>query len=370
MFRKIPQDLSKNKLPLASKIVINGRFLSHLRDGIARFSWEMCRQIAEAGLPATVLVPKGTVVPTDFPLPFYTCGEFRSHFWEQLDLPRELVRLGKPPLLCFSGVGPVLYTNKVMTIHDLAFLRNPRWFSPSYSAYYRTVTPVSARRSKAIVTVSSFSKREIEQLISGKLPEIVVIPNGVSELGTQGPSSSIRAKPYVLSVASLDPRKNQQRLIDAFICESLVNYELILVGKCTKHFRVKLNSESSAVKFLGHVSDEELAVLYSGCSAFAYPSLYEGFGIPPLEAMKYGAPTLVSNIPSLREVCGRASLYVDPLSVEEIRAGLVKLLRDSTLRDCLRELGRERVRQFSWSSSGAGLITLVKRIWPPMRTVC
>jgi glycosyltransferase involved in cell wall biosynthesis len=79
---------------------------------------------------------------------------------------------------------------------------------------------------------------------------------------------------------------------------------------------------------------------------------------------------LVSNIPSLREVCGRASLYVDPLSVEEIRAGLVKLLRDSTLRDCLRELGRERVRQFSWSSSGAGLITLVKRIWPPMRTVC
>ncbi|TDX00069.1 glycosyltransferase family 4 protein [Dinghuibacter silviterrae] len=335
-------------------IYINGRFLGK-KDGIGRFSLEICRGLQALGLPFTLVVPEWLSYDNSDGFSIVRYGRLRSHFWEQVDLLRFLLREGRPLLVNFSGLGPVWYKNQVVTIHDLAVFVEPRWFSRSYRLFYRLATPLAARSARAILTVSNFSKGEILRFLDVPEGKITVIPNAVSRQvvageGTAGPIAGA----YVLAVASLDPRKNHKGLINAFTDPALDDYTLVLVGKTASNFNLKLGLVSQRnIRFLGFVSDVELRLLYKGAAVFVCPSLYEGFGIPPLEAMANCCPVIVSDIPIFKEVCGDAVVYVDPLRVEAIRGAMLQVLSDASLQRELVKKGLRQSEKFSWNASAA-----------------
>jgi glycosyltransferase involved in cell wall biosynthesis len=262
------------------------------------------------------------------------------------------------------------YKNQIITIHDLSFYENRKWFSRSYAFFYSFVTPILAKTARKIITVSNFSKNEILKYLKVDEEKIEVVFNAVAtnlevNLETYKMSSQIKSivkDKYILAVCSIDPRKNLQRLIDGFIELNLDGFKLVLVGKTSKHFNVKLISNSDSVVFTGFLSDSDLCVLYKKCQFFVYPSLYEGFGIPPLEAMKNGCPVIVSNIPSLKEVCEDAAIYVDPFDVQSIKNGIMRLINQPLLQEELRLKGNSRSDFFSWDDSGKKVYNLVKKI--------
>lgn len=351
-------------------ICINGRFLSNKTNGISRFSLEICKQLVKLGLDFKIIVPNWLEYenPHNFKLVKY--GNLKSHFWEQIDLLKFLKNNGNPLLINLSGLGPLWYKKQIITIHDLSFYVNKKWFSKGYTIFYSFATPIVAKNTLKVITVSEFSKTEIINYLGIEPEKIEVIYNAVADdvknsLYNNEVSSivnSVLNDKYVLAVSSIDPRKNLQRLIDSFLELQLEDYKLVLVGKTSSHFNVDLQSNSREVVFTGFVSDSELALLYKKCDFFIYPSLYEGFGIPPLEAMKNGCAVIVSDIPPLKEVCADAALYVNPYESESIKSGMLKIINDPLLKEDLKNRGILRASFFRWETSGEKLLGIINEI--------
>ncbi|KAF2510787.1 glycosyltransferase family 4 protein [Flavobacterium zhairuonense] len=352
------------------EIYINGRFLSHKMDGISRFSLEICKQLKKRNLNFKIIVPTWLEYENNEDFKIVKTGNLKSHFWEQIDLQRFLKSQGSPLLVNFSGLGPIFYKNQVITIHDLSFYANKKWFSKTYTFFYRNATPILARNAIKILSVSNFSKNEIVKYLKVSEKKIEVIYNAVSDTINPSRNNEISTSninyildyKYILAVCSIDPRKNLQRLIDSFSELNLPDIKLVLVGKKSNHFNVKLKSDSNNIIFAGFVSDFELAMLYDNCDFFIYPSLYEGFGIPPLEAMYKESATIVSDIPSLREVCADAAIYVNPYDTESIKKGILKLIDNSVLKEEMRIKGKARSTFFKWEDSGEKVYNLIKNI--------
>jgi glycosyltransferase involved in cell wall biosynthesis len=232
--------------------------------------------------------------------------------------------------------------------------------------YYSFVVPRIARNAKKIITISENSRNDIKSRLGIRHEKIEVIYCSVSDAFRE--ANTITIKPaeekYILAVSSLDPRKNFVNLIKAFIQAGLPNVKLVIVGSANKVFADQgikpLIQNNDKIIFTGYISDKELIGLYSNALLFLYPSLYEGFGIPPLEAMACGCPTIVSDIASLPEVCGDASYYIDPTNVDSIAQGIVTLVRDEKLRKEFTDKGYERVALFSWENSVDNLICLIR----------
>lgn len=351
-------------------VYINGRFLCHKMDGISRFSLEICKQLKRLGLDFKVVIPKWLEYENEECFEIVRFGSLKSHLWEQIDLLRFLNSQGNPLLVNLSGLGPLFYKNQIITIHDLSFYENKKWFSKSYTLFYSIATPILSRNACKILTVSNFSKSEIIKYLKVDEEKIEVIYNAVAnEVENRVENSKISSvvndileHKYILAVSSIDPRKNLQRLIDSFLELKLENYKLVLVGKTSNHFNVKLRADSKSVVFTGFVSDSELSMLYRKCEFFIYPSLYEGFGIPPLEAMKNDCTVIASEIPSLKEVCSDAALYVNPLDIESIKKGMLKIIEDPVLKEELKRKGSLRLEFFKWTHSGEKVLSLIKDI--------
>ena len=355
---------------LDKNIYINGRFLCHNIDGISRFSIEICKQLKKLNLDFKIVIPKWLEYENKEGFDIVKFGNLKSHFWEQVDLLRFLKSTGNPLLLNLSGLGPLFYRNQVITIHDLSFYENKKWFSKSYTLFYSLATPIVAKNARKILTVSDFSKCEIVKYLKIDREKISVVYNAVSgEIYSKADTNqispivnSVLNGKYVLAVSSLDPRKNLQRLIDSFLELQLKDYKLVLVGKASSHFNVDLQSNSSEVVFTGFVSDSDLVLLYKKCDFFIYPSLYEGFGIPPLEAMNNGCAVIVSDIPPLKEVCADAVLYVNPYESESIKSGMLKIINDPVLKEDLKNRGILRASFFRWETSGKKLLGIINEI--------
>ncbi|MEZ7497291.1 glycosyltransferase family 1 protein [Flavobacterium sp. Arc3] len=339
-------------------------------DGISRFSLEICKQLKKLGLDFKIIIPKWVVYENKEGFEIVQFGHLKSHFWEQIDLLRFLKSKGNPLLLNLSGLGPLFYKNQIITIHDLSFYDNKKWFSKAYTLFYSIATPISAKNALKILTVSDFSKTEITKYLKIDEGKIEVVYNAVAN-DLEKFSYNIQISPivscvvdrkYILAVSSIDPRKNLQRLIDSFLELNLKDYKLVLVGKTSSHFNIKLRSNPESVIFTGFVSDSDLSVLYKKCDFFIYPSLYEGFGIPPLEAMRNDCAVVVSDIPSLREVCSDAALYVDPFDNESIKNGILKIITDSKLKEELKLKGSSRSRFFKWEVSGVKVYDVINNI--------
>jgi glycosyltransferase involved in cell wall biosynthesis len=284
--------------------------------------------------------------------------------WEHLGLP---AMARKDRLDLFHGpvnvVPPGLPCLSVVTIHDLALLRFPEQVTKKRYRYLSRTISASVKRASRVVTVSESTKRDIVELLSTEPEKIAVTPLGVDErfrrLDREGLARFREQagveRPFALFVGTLEPRKNLTRLLDAFaLIVNDVAHDLVVIGPegwltSEIHETAYQLIKRGRVQFRGFVPDGQLPAWYSACDLFAYPSLYEGFGLPVLEAMACGAPVLTSNVSALPEVVGDAAVTVDPSSVEAIAEGMKQILTNVELADDLGHRGLYRAKNFTWA---------------------
>jgi glycosyltransferase involved in cell wall biosynthesis len=291
----------------------------------------------------------------------------KGHLWEQLYLPTQLKRR----LLWSPGnTGPLGVSRQVLTVHDAATLDHPEWFERKFALWYAAMLPRLIRKVRAVITVSHFSKERIVRLTGVEPKNVHVIFNGVDprfrpidpETVEEAITGLGLTHPYILFVGSLEPRKNLKALLEAWQQGNFDGATLAVAG-ATGHLFPKSQFDAipNGVRLLGCVDDAVLPVLYSGAAGFVYPSIYEGFGLPPLEAMACGCPIAVSDIPAHREVCGETAMYFDPFIPEDIFNKVEWLLRlDGASRASLVEQGLHRAAQYDWRRAASETWRILK----------
>lgn len=336
---------------VSTPLVVNGRFLTHTPTGVQRFAREITRALARIR-PLTVIAPPGDLVDPDLGAEIVQVGRRTGHLWEQVSLPRYLRRIGSPLLLGLANTGPAFYRPQIATIHDIIWVRHPDSFAPSFRLLYTLLSPTLLHRSTRVLTVSAFSASEISAHFGLPPERITVVSNAVSpEFRSDGPAHD-EGVPYVLAVSSPNRHKNFDALVTAFDDARLTNIQrLLIVGRQARAFHSSSTATSSRTRALGRVDDDELMRLYRGATAFAFPSLYEGFGIPPLEAQRMGTAVIAARSTALPEVLGDSALWVDPYDVDDIRRGLETIDRDPSLRAELARRGCANEARFSWQVS-------------------
>jgi len=289
-------------------------------------------------------------------------------FWTQIGLPLKLFLEAKKPDVFFS---PSHYAPRfspiptAISIMDLSYIHFPELFTKHDLYQLVNWTKYSAKQARKIFTISNFSRDDIIKTYR-KSPEDVVTTYLGFKPALASDSKSLNmeelgkkfgiTKPYILFVGTLQPRKNIAKLIEAFSLLKNKDTQLVIVGKKGWLWEEILAapekfSVSERVKFLDFVRNEDLPSLYKNALCFVLPSLYEGFGLPVLEAMKFGCPTVISDVSSLPEVGGDAALYVDPQSVDDIAEKLMLVINDEGLRIKMIEKGYNQVKKFSWEKT-------------------
>ena len=273
-------------------------------------------------------------------------------------LTRALGKLTAKDLFFSPGYNSPLFCNSpfIFTVHDLNHIDRPENSSPLKRLYYRTVLKRACHRAASILTVSEFSRGRIVEW-SGVPPEKVVnVGCGVDPEFHPGVAPYAFPFPYILCVSNRKRHKNEFRLIAAF-AQARIDAEirLVLTGESTAELKNYIDRYHVAprVQFTGMVPDAQLPSLYRSAEALVFPSLYEGFGLPLLEAMACGTPAVTANSSALPEVAGGAALLVDPNSVEQIAQAMERIVGDSSLRQQLREKGLARASQFTWAKTAA-----------------
>ncbi|MBF6612342.1 MAG: glycosyltransferase family 4 protein [Chloroflexi bacterium] len=315
----------------------------------------------------------------------------RSHFptvkapvriaWEQLILPFASLQKRLDLLHCPVNVRPVASVYPVVvTIHDLIFLRYPGSFHPAKRRYLTAMTGWSARHAAQVITVSEATRRDVISLLKVPPDKVTAVANGVSaqfrplpqhELAEFKGEKEISGK-IILYVGTLEPRKRITTLLRAFreVADNpLFDDTTLVIGGSKGWYYDEIFStakelgltESGRVRFLGRVPDEELALWYNIATLFAYPSLYEGFGLPALEAMACGTPVVASNRSSLPEVVGGSGLLLEPEAIEEWSQAIKMLLSDSARRAELAKRALQRAQSFSWERTARETIEVYKR---------
>jgi glycosyltransferase involved in cell wall biosynthesis len=285
-----------------------------------------------------------------------------------LDLRREGVDLFHAPHYVLPPLTPC---RSVVTIHDCIHLRFPQYLpNRAAYAYARSSLWMATHRARRVLTVSEASKRDILKYFHLPESKIDVIYNAIDERFGQAPSEEeitrVRERyqlndPFVLYAGNIKPHKNLERLIDAFHIlrrHGFDQIKMLIIGDeiskyATLRRAVHRHKLHKHVRFFGFVPDQTLAILYRLAGVFVFPSLYEGFGLPPLEAMSSGTPVVTSNVSSLPEVVGDAALLIDPYDSQAIADAMRRVLSEPALREDLRRRGFERVRHFSWERSVA-----------------
>lgn len=246
----------------------------------------------------------------------------------------------------------------VATVHDFSWEIYPEFQPSERVKYFRKYFYASIQQCDHIITGSHFTKREIIERVGIAPEKVTVIYHGIDHTVFYPRQDDKKpAQKYILAVGSIEPRKNLKNLLSAYAKldrNFRDEYHLILVGAPgwnNQDIVDEIKSLSQWVNYTGYVSDDELAELYAHASLFIYPSIYEGFGIPPLEAMACGTPVIVSNASTLPEVCADAAYYIDPLDVKSITQGMVKVLGDAALQKELTAQGLIRAKEFHWEKS-------------------
>lgn len=338
-------------------LYINGRFLERPVTGVERYGREVLRRL---GVEFTVLRPgrgrRGLV----------------GHLWEQVVLPARVPAGGL--LWSPANTGPLRAPRQVLTLHDLAALDHPEWFQPRFALWYAWLLPRLARRATRLLTVSRFSRDRIVARLGVPESRVDVVPPGVGPPFGAVPTGAASAAParhglegpFLLTVGTLEPRKNLATVLAAWrrAAPRLPGVSLVVVGEKGPAFRrVRPEVPVERVRWLGRVPDADLAALYAAALGLVYVPLYEGFGLPPLEAMACGCPVLASPAGGLPEAVGEAALLASPERSEEVAEGMLRLAGDEDLRRRLREAGRERARKFTWEATAAAVRRSLEVAW-------
>ena len=323
------------------------------------------------------------------PLPLHTTPIDERNMvrlWHRLDVPLPRVEwfTGGPLDLLHATdfvLAPSKARRKLLTIHDLAFLFYPDAAMPSLHHYLNVVVPRSVRRADALVADSQHTAQDLHEQWQVPLERITVVQGAVDHahfrpIGDPQQLAEVRQRyglgerPYILALSRLEPRKNFVRLIEAFAAareEARLPHRLVIGGRKGWLYesifaRVQELGLVEDILFPGFIADVDLPALYSGAAFFAYPSLYEGFGLPIVEAMACGAPVLTSGNSCLPEAGGRGAIYVEAEDVDSIAQGIVRLATDSALRAQLAGAGQEHAAQFTWERSAQQLLSAYRKL--------
>lgn len=370
---------------IIARIVINGKFLqpSTSRSGVHRVAYELLMALdtllannpalAEA-IPCRVIIPGGQVsdlrlscISIEIDKQAGNMGPLRRKvngvLWEQLVLPR---RARGDTLISLCNIGPVWHRNAFTMVHDAQVYSSPSSYSRAFRTWYRFVLPLLGRRNRGLLTVSEFSRKQLDEFNVAPAARVSVVHNGCDHVLRLLPDSAkveavgLAGQRYVVALANTQPHKNIAMLLRAFASPALSDTTLALFGSATREtFESQGHIVPPNVRFLGFVSDEELAGLLQNASALAFPSTTEGFGLPPLEAMALGCPTIVSPCGALPEVCGDASLSAEPHDSDAWAKQIGRLCDDATLRADIKRRGQAQAALFTWEKAAHRLLEAV-----------
>lgn len=358
------------------QIFINARFLSKPISGVERYATELVKAldslidwgvIDPKQFSFVLLAPKN--VKHELKLKHITIrrvGYFRGHLWEQFESPF-YARGGLLINLC--NTAPILKRNQIVTIHDAVVFDCPQAYSFAFRLWYKVLWKSLCVVAKKILTVSFFSKKELVKYCRISEEKVQVVYEGAEHVAVLKPDTKVlekyglKDKCFLLAVSSLNPNKNFRSIVQAITLLRDVNFDVVVAGGANpKVFCQSQVLFPNNVRYLGYVHDRELRALYEHAYCFIYPSLYEGFGLPPLEAMACGCPVIVSNAASLPEVCGDAALYCDPNSPENIAVKLTSLMSNIALRRALQHKGLERAKQFTWEKCARETFAVIEKV--------
>jgi len=363
--------MRRNGQPGQRNIYINGRFLEQPLSGVQRYAREMVlaldRFLGEEEEPdghaeRWTLLTAGKADGT-LGLESIEVSAVHSlmggHAWEQVALATA-ARGGT--LLGFGGSGPILHSSQLVVIHDASVFRHPEFYSQRYGAWHRSLDRILARRAR-IATVSRFSQCELGEIL-GLVPDEIPVFYGGSDHMQRSPTSSkvvdrlqLRGRDYFVFVGNLSRNKNIGVALEAL--RQVPDAWIVLVGGLDHKIfgRVGLDISSERLLLAGRLDDSDLAGLMEEATGLLFPSRYEGFGIPPLEAMVHGCPVIASDIRAVKEVCENAALYFDPSNANQLAARMRELLMEpARTRQERCKLGRERAAQFTWQNSARAIV--------------
>lgn len=355
-------------------LYINGKYLSQPVTGVQRYAagvieaWDRLLgdgEIDPAVYRFRLLAPRTQrAIPRFGHIEIIQC-HLGNRVWEQIELP---LRSTGSVLFSPYGAAPLWKGRHFVTIHDAGAAATPQQYSPLFCKYYSFAYSQLGRSCEAMFTVSEFSRTELHRYFGIPMRKISVIPPGCDHL-TKVPSdplilgrAGLSPGKFILGVSSQSPIKNFEGLVRAWKELGRTDLSLAIAGKANSRvFQGNGIADDPAVVRLGYVSDGELRTLYENAAVFVYPSYYEGFGIPPVEAMTCGCPVVAAHGSSLPEACGNAALYCDPSSPEDIAAKIASILDNAKLAEELRMLGRQRGLQFTTRSAALQLWTEIER---------
>lgn len=284
-------------------------------------------------------------------------------FWEQALAP-VVVRRSGVDLMHFpvNVVSMISTVPQVVTVHDLAFHHFPEQYPPMKQRYLRLMTRLAVRRATRVIAVSEATRQDVIRMHGCNPERVITVPNGVVDEMRPLPDAEVAAfrrefdlpQEFILFLGTLQPRKNLERLLKAYAAIATeTDWPLVIAGAVGWHYeeifqRVEQLGLAQRVRFMGHVAGEDLPRWYNAATLFVYPSLYEGFGLPVLEAMACGTPVMASNTSALPEVVGDCGVLVDPLDEAAMATSMLTLVRDANLRQQLGQRARERAKSFTW----------------------
>ena len=361
------------------KLSINGRFLSQSLTGVQRYAAEivkaMDRLLASGEAPQQLLDAEWQILAPPNAQTFAglrriqvkQVGTLQGHAWDQLDLARAAAGTR---LVSLANSGPVLHRDHFVVLHDAQVFKRPDFFSWRYLALHRTLGHLLARAA-TIATVSTFSRNELAEVLSLDPASIPLVPNSAEHFASVDPDFSIveslHLEPYrfFLFVGSMTKNKNVDTAIRAAQLLGRADFPLVVVGgDNSKVFGGGAAESRTGIIIAGRLKDEEIAALFARAAAFVFPSLYEGFGIPPLEAMYFACPVIASSAAAVRETCADAAAYFDPLNANELSARMHERIDLGRISPAEQEKQRQRLATYSWAKSAAAMLEVLAKPTP------
>jgi glycosyltransferase involved in cell wall biosynthesis len=318
-------------LSASNHIYINGRFLCQTPTGVQKYALGICKSLQQKHPEFIIICPNKT--HNNFGLKIKKTGIGKGLFWEQLWLPLFFLIHKNSLLINFCNTAPLLKKKQIVTVHDLAFLKDEAWFSRSFKTWYKFLIPRICKKSVMIITVSDFIKNEISNEFKIQLEKIKVIPNGVPEF-CYDDLSSLPFK-YLLLTGIYNPRKNASFVISQISEIKKRNYHLVGVGADADVFLKQKFIHDENLHLLNYLDDKEYFTLMKHADALIFPSNYEGFGIPILEALILGTPVIAPDIMEYRESFADLPLYYEAGNESSFIQSLDKInFNKSNVNDC------------------------------------
>lgn len=354
------------------KIYINGRFLTQNITGVQRYAIEIVKALDKYlsdnklnnKYKFEIVCPENIKQNLELKnIKIKQIGILKGHLWEQIELP---LYAKNKFLFNFCNCAPLIKKNQIVTIHDVAVCAVPYAYSKIFRIWYKFMYRILTSRLKKIFTVSEFSKKELNKYFNIPLEKVEITYNGIDHMKNIKPDESIfsnfdiEKNNYVLAVSSLNPSKNFKLILETAKISPEINF-VIAGGTNSTVFKEQGLEITSNVKFIGYVSDKELVALYKYASCFVYPSIYEGFGIPPLEAMYFNCPVIVSNIEVFKEIYKDNVLYCDKYNVDSLLEKIILLMKSKSLKNKIINKSKQLVDIYKWEKSSKKIFVEIEK---------